>query len=269
MANKVWLYGRRSKLESKKESETAMDKQYLKVVAHAVDNYRGYEIAMESEGCNFFWDENISGSTLFSERPAGSRVYHGAKRGDVVIAVAMDRLFRNKADGFKTIEEFAGKGITYVVLDYPELQNMSEMGRDAIETFSIYGASMYSLHCKHKRNAYVTHCKDEFIPWSHTAAMGYKIVERNGKKSFQVDSVERKLIDRIAKLHDEQGWTFKRIACWAWTQKEFPTKEYRRMHTDRQCRWAYRAREMGYEECKRLTNLEEFTKWYTAENMTV
>ena len=105
MANKVWLYGRRSKLESKKESETAMDKQYIKVLAHAVDNYRGYDIAMYSDESNFFWDENISGSTLFSERPSGSLVYHGASRGDVVIAVAMDRLFRNKADGFKTIEE--------------------------------------------------------------------------------------------------------------------------------------------------------------------
>lgn len=269
MPNKVWMYGRRSKLESKKESETAMDKQYIKVLAHAVDNYRGYDIAMCSDESNFFWDENISGSTLFSERPAGSLVYHGASRGDVVIAVAMDRLFRNKADGFKTIEEFAGKGITYVVLDYPELGNMSEMGRDAIETFSIYGASMYSLVCKHKRNSYIDHCKNEFIPWSHTAAMGYKIVERNGKKSFAVDLDERKLIDHIVWLHAIQGWSFKRIAVWGWTQTEFPTKAYRRMKTDRQCRWAYRARMEGYETCKRLTNLEEFTKWYTEENMLV
>jgi DNA invertase Pin-like site-specific DNA recombinase len=67
----------------------------------------------------WFYDAAISGSTQFSEREEGLKVWLLAQPGDHVVALKADRMFRNTIDGLTTMEAFDRKGVTCQPLDMP------------------------------------------------------------------------------------------------------------------------------------------------------
>ena len=64
----------------------------------AICTAEGYELLA------VFEDAGVSGSIPFSQRPEGARLLATAQTGDVIVAVKLDRAFRNLADALATVE---------------------------------------------------------------------------------------------------------------------------------------------------------------------
>jgi len=62
-------------------------------------------------------DPAVSGSIPFSDRPAGGKLMGLLRRGDVLIASKMDRMFRSALDALASAEHFRALGIGLVLCD--------------------------------------------------------------------------------------------------------------------------------------------------------
>jgi putative DNA-invertase from lambdoid prophage Rac len=59
----------------------------------------------------------ISGSTALVDRPAGRDLLDTAKKGDVIVAVKLDRLFRSACDALAVAQRFKDRGVDLVLTD--------------------------------------------------------------------------------------------------------------------------------------------------------
>ena len=66
---------------------------------------------------DIFADPDVSGSKPILSRPAGSRLCETVKKGDDVIAVKLDRCFRDAADGINTLFWWQDQGVTLHLAD--------------------------------------------------------------------------------------------------------------------------------------------------------
>jgi site-specific DNA recombinase len=100
-----------ARVSSKGQTDgTSLDEQERKI--KAIASLRGagpYDRQL-------FTDET-SGSTPLSEREEGKKLLSLAARGDTVIAVKLDRMFRNTIDALTTVESFRQKGIDLILAD--------------------------------------------------------------------------------------------------------------------------------------------------------
>jgi putative DNA-invertase from lambdoid prophage Rac len=62
-------------------------------------------------------EEGVSGSVPIAERPAGGRLLSRLKKGDVVIAPKLDRLFRSALDALQVVEDLKKRGVSLHLLD--------------------------------------------------------------------------------------------------------------------------------------------------------
>jgi len=64
-----------------------------------------------------FVERGVSGSVPITERPEGGRLWAQLRRGDVVVAAKLDRLFRSALDALQTVEALKARGVSLVMLD--------------------------------------------------------------------------------------------------------------------------------------------------------
>lgn len=64
-----------------------------------------------------FVERAVSGSTPIAERPEGSNLWAALKKGDMVVAAKLDRLFRSALDALQTVERLKEAGVSLVLLD--------------------------------------------------------------------------------------------------------------------------------------------------------
>ncbi len=62
-------------------------------------------------------DEGVSGSIPLKDRPAGRELLSAAKKGDVIVATKLDRLFRSALDALQTVKELKEQGIDLILID--------------------------------------------------------------------------------------------------------------------------------------------------------
>lgn len=62
-------------------------------------------------------DPGVSGSVPLADRPAGGPMFRQLKAGDTLIAVKMDRLFRNTLDALDVADELTRRGVFLILLD--------------------------------------------------------------------------------------------------------------------------------------------------------
>ena len=86
-------------------------------------------------------DKGVSGSIPLLKRPSGA-VFEGLVEGDVVIASAIDRLFRSSVDGIVTIDVWKKNGIRLIINGLGELTaNDNPIGKlmfDMMVSFANY-----------------------------------------------------------------------------------------------------------------------------------
>ncbi len=64
-----------------------------------------------------FEDAGVSGSIHMKYRPAGRELLETVKKGDVVVAAKLDRMFRNALDALKIYTDFKERGIDLILFD--------------------------------------------------------------------------------------------------------------------------------------------------------
>jgi DNA invertase Pin-like site-specific DNA recombinase len=62
-------------------------------------------------------EDGVSGSIPIHERPAGGAQFVKLKKGDVVIAPKLDRLFRSALDALQVVEDLRKRGVSLHLLD--------------------------------------------------------------------------------------------------------------------------------------------------------
>ena len=62
-------------------------------------------------------EEGVSGSIPVHERPKGGPLFGKLKKGDVVIAPKLDRLFRSALDALRVVEDLRKRGVSLHLLD--------------------------------------------------------------------------------------------------------------------------------------------------------
>jgi DNA invertase Pin-like site-specific DNA recombinase len=62
-------------------------------------------------------EEGVSGSIPLHERPKGGPLFAKVRKGDVVIAPKLDRLFRSALDALQVVEDLRKRGVSLHLLD--------------------------------------------------------------------------------------------------------------------------------------------------------
>jgi putative DNA-invertase from lambdoid prophage Rac len=75
---------------------------------------------MSMEVDHVFVDEGISGSVPLARRPEGSRLLAALKKGDIVIAASLDRMFRSALDALTIIDQLQKRDVGLRFLDLAE-----------------------------------------------------------------------------------------------------------------------------------------------------
>jgi putative DNA-invertase from lambdoid prophage Rac len=78
---------------------------------------RGWDIA------ETIVEDGVSGGTPVADRPAAGPLFAKLKKGDVVVAAKLDRLFRRASDALNAVEALQRKGVAVHVTDLGELTN--------------------------------------------------------------------------------------------------------------------------------------------------
>lgn len=251
---KAYLYGRHS-----------TDKQGMTREKQEHECRKYYDSHLKNKGiecAGFFYDDAVSGGTVFSERQHGRTVFFSLKQGDYLIVADTSRLFRNKVDGFVTLDQLDKKGVRRVILDLPDLSGLAgdEEIHEMIEDQMVLYAHMYRRLASRRQKRDNATKREAGLPFSRSAPPGWKIVGTRQSKEYRVHTRERQMIDFMQTMSDT-GMSTEEIALWSMDQTTFnsDTAPVRRFTTPARVRWALRTREAGY---PMITNLAEFNRKY-------
>ena len=256
---RAWLYGRHStnkQGQTERTQRTACENYYRTRLAPS-----GVELAEPG----WFYDRATSGGTRFSEREQGRLIFFGMERGDYLVVQDMSRLFRNRADGFATLEELDRKGIKRCILDLPDLTGIEDdVINETIEGQLVLFGHMYRRMLGRKMRADNEIARQNNLPFSRSAPIGWKIVGSGKARTYRVNQREREMVALMQTMADD-GVDLIGIAFWSSRQgrKQFPN--CRAFTTEKRVRWALRARLAGW---PMITNIDEFSRQWTAGLIT-
>lgn len=102
------------------------------------ERIRSYATAQGLELGPLFRDEGISAATALADRPAGAQLLQTLQRGDCghVIALKLDRLFRNAVDCMDTVQRWTHENVAVHLVD---------LGGQAVDTRSAMGTFFLSI----------------------------------------------------------------------------------------------------------------------------
>jgi DNA invertase Pin-like site-specific DNA recombinase len=65
----------------------------------------------------FYSDPAVSGSITLKKRPQGSEMFAALRKGDILVAAKLDRLFRSASDALYVVEQLAERGVGVILAD--------------------------------------------------------------------------------------------------------------------------------------------------------
>ena len=104
---RAWGYCRVSTEDQIKGESLDVQRSRIEAICQAEDLQLG----------RVFVEEGVSGSKALSGRPQGLRLLEAAKRGDTIVALKLDRMFRNTADALDTVAALNGRGVKLYLAD--------------------------------------------------------------------------------------------------------------------------------------------------------
>ena len=81
------------------------------------ERLKGYAKSLGREIDRVFIERGVSGSQSLSARPQGRKLLETAGVGDVILAVKLDRVFRDTRDALAALEDLRAKGVSLYLLD--------------------------------------------------------------------------------------------------------------------------------------------------------
>lgn len=105
-------YIRVSTMEQARDGTTSLSEQEKRIKALASYRDQGGQFDLV-----VYSDEGVSGTIPLKDRPSGQRMVDDAKKGDLICAAKLDRLFRSASDALVTVEQLAARGVHVILLD--------------------------------------------------------------------------------------------------------------------------------------------------------
>jgi site-specific DNA recombinase len=166
-------------------------------------------------------DPGVSGSKALSKRPGGARLLTLIESGEAnnVVALKLDRLFRNASDALATTEAWSRDGIALHLVD---------MGGSAMDTTSPTGRMMLTMlagFAEFERALVVerTQSAREYnkrhMKLYGPIPFGY---ERGPDRTLVAVESEQRILNRVRRWR-QLGWTYRAIAA-ELTERGTPTK---------------------------------------------
>jgi len=166
-------------------------------------------------------EEGVSASKPLYTRPKGARIQELIEQGQVehVVALKLDRLFRDAIDALSMTKEWDHKGIALHLVDMggQAINTKTAMGRFFLGTMAGFAELERNLIAERTATA-LRHKKQNLEVYGPTP-LGYN---REEDKLIE-DHTELRYIEQIKRLK-EQGWSLRRIASWL-NEKGAPTKK--------------------------------------------
>ena len=195
-----------ARVSSKRQAEegVSLDAQVERLLAYA--EFRGLELDPE----DIYIDDGISAAIHLWSRPAGRKmretIYH--ERVGHVLALKMDRLFRDVQDCLGSVDELRGIGVDIHILDQDggTLDTSTSMGRFFLTTIASL-AELERGQISERTKIAMKHLKD------NAKVFTGPIFGWNGQGDDIVPNWEEQdTIDYMRHRHYVQGWSGNRIA---------------------------------------------------------
>lgn len=174
---RAFLYCRVSSALQVKEGESLAVQQEL---GEAICTLEGLTLA------GIFVEEGVSGSKPLASRPEGSRLVAALEPGDVVIALRLDRMFRNVADAVTTLAEFKRRGVALYLKDVGGFVSGDSVGE---LVFSIMSATASFERSRTRERIVETKAslarQGRFM--GGDVPFGARLVEREGERYVEAD----------------------------------------------------------------------------------
>ena len=166
-------------------------------------------------------EEGVSASKPLASRPGGARVVDALARARAshVVALKLDRLFRDAVDALTRTKDWDHKGIALHLVDMggQAINTSTAMGRFFLSTMASFAELERNLIAERTSLA-LNHKKRSLEAYGPTP-MGY---ERTGD-NLERNEDELSLVGSI-KDRKEEGWSLRRIAGWL-NESGAPTKQ--------------------------------------------
>lgn len=195
-----------ARVSSKRQAEegVSLDAQVERLLAYA--EFRGLELDPE----DIFIDDGISAAIHLWSRPAGRKmretIYH--ERVGHVLALKMDRLFRDVQDCLGSVDELRGIGVDIHILDQDggTLDTSTSMGRFFLTTIASL-AELERGQISERTKIAMKHLKDNSKVFTGPI-FGW---DRQGD-DIVPNWREQDIIDYMRHRHYVQGWSGNKIA---------------------------------------------------------
>lgn len=154
-----------------------------------------------------FVEEGVSGSKPLASRPEGSRLLSVVQPGDVVVALRLDRMFRNTADALQTLATFKKAGIGLYLKDVGGFVSGDSVGELVFSLMSSV-ASFERSRTRERIIEIKASLKKQGKYMGGDVPLGSVVVERDGDKFLEPDN---DLLSTVTKLKG-QGYSSRLIS---------------------------------------------------------
>lgn len=154
-------------------------------------------------------DEDVSGGTKFTVRPAASRLMLKVDRGDAIVFSKLDRGFRNTRDCLEVVETLKARQVELHILDLIVHDLSSSMGYMALVMAAAFAEFERRRMCERMVDCGARR-RQMGLAWTSNLR-GFKLDGPKGRRRFVPDPNHLKDAEEVTRLRDEEGWTFQDI----------------------------------------------------------
>lgn len=145
---------------------------------------------------HIYVEEGVSGSKALAARPEGSKLLAQVKQGQVVIALRLDRMFRNTADALATLAAFKRHGISLYLRDVGGFVSGDSVGELVFSLMS----SVASFERSRTRER-IVEVKASLAKQGRflggDVPFGHVLVERDGQRFIEADDAIMNEVRRL------------------------------------------------------------------------
>jgi putative DNA-invertase from lambdoid prophage Rac len=206
-------YVRVSSPEQARPEKTSLEMQENAIIGFA--QMRG----MTKFDTQIYKDAGVSGGIKLIKRPAGRELLETARKGDTIVAVKLDRLFRNSTDALNTAEDLKDAGINLVCMDL----GLESITGDGVARFifTIFAAlSNMERDRISERTAEGRRAKQERGGAISPAPFGYRKVGVRREARIEIDEREQEVISLVhRRKHKSLGQLASDLAAAGYTSR--------------------------------------------------
>jgi DNA invertase Pin-like site-specific DNA recombinase len=154
-------------------------------------------------------EEGVSGSVPVAARPQGGPLFAKLKKGDIVIAPKLDRLFRSALDALQVVEDLRKRGVSLHLLDLGGDISGNGLSKLFLTVAAAFAEAERDRIRERIRDA-KRHLTSQGIFSGGKRPFGYDIVVDGETKRFVPNADEMRVIGRMQAMRKD-GATFRAI----------------------------------------------------------